>query len=111
MIQQLSLPSMSRRRSGWLRYGVAILIAVAVLALKLVLIPLVSQDAPFLLFFVAVMGAAIFGGLGPGLLATALTGLFNCYFFMRPYGRFEIGGIDQKIRLGASSSSRGCASA
>src|SRR6185503_14769014 len=69
------------------------------LALKLLLVPLVTQDEPFLLFFAAVIAAAVFGGLGPGLLATALATLLDGYFFMSPYGRFELQSADQLLRL------------
>ena len=36
------------------------------------------------LFFAAVMVSAWYGGLGPGLLATALAGLLSVYLFMEP---------------------------
>src|SRR5262249_40214956 len=57
------------------------------------------QDAPFLLFFVAVMAAAWFGGMGPGLLATGLAALSNSYFFLRPFNAFGLvaPGVSQLI--------------
>jgi signal transduction histidine kinase len=77
----------------------AVVITGVALALKLLLVPLVTSDAPFLLFFAAVMASAVFGGLAGGLLATLLAALCNLYFFMHPFGHFSLGGGDQQIRL------------
>ena len=55
-----------------IQYGIA-LVAVAVAWLvRILLIPIAGAEAPYLLFVPAVLVAAAFGGLGPGLLATAL---------------------------------------
>jgi signal transduction histidine kinase len=90
------LQVMSRR---WVSYVVAIAVTAAALGLKLLLVPLVTADTPFLLFFAAVLVAAAFGGMGPGLLATALAAMLNNYFFMRPFGRLTLDSTDQQIRL------------
>ena len=42
--------------------------------------------APFLLFYLAITAAAWFGGLGPGLLAVALSTLFSIYHFIELRG-------------------------
>src|SRR4051794_23766776 len=74
MNQPLQLRSMkpTRRPRPALRYGTAVLSVGAALGLKLLLVPFVTQDAPFQLFFIAVMLAAWYGGPGPALLAMAL---------------------------------------
>src|SRR6266700_6813533 len=55
-----------------IQYGIALLaVAVAWLA-RILLFPVAGAEAPYLLFVPAVLVAAAFGGLGPGLLATAL---------------------------------------
>jgi two-component system sensor kinase FixL len=55
-----------------IQHGVALLaVAIACLA-RTLLIPVAGAEAPYLLFLPAVLVAAAFGGLGPGLLATAL---------------------------------------
>jgi signal transduction histidine kinase len=86
-------------RPAWLRYSVAVGVTAGTLALKLLLVPLVTRDEPVLLFFAAVMVSAAFGGLGPGLLATALGMIFDGYFFMRPFNRLALNSGDQVIRL------------
>ncbi|HEY7087581.1 MAG TPA: sensor histidine kinase [Tepidisphaeraceae bacterium] len=89
-------------RPFWMRYGAAIAAVGLTLVIKLLLIPIVSHDEPFVLFFAAVLVAAWIGGLGPGLLATALATIFNFYFFMEPYNNFAIANGEQAARLGLS---------
>ena len=55
---------------------------------ELLLDPLIVQNVPFLLVFGAIMVSAWYGGLGPGLLATAAAGLVTDYFFLPPEGAF-----------------------
>ncbi len=66
------------------RYGAAVLAVTLTLLLKLLLAPLIAQESPFLLFFVPVMVSTWYGGLGPGLLATAIAAFFSDYFFLGP---------------------------
>src|SRR5215208_6325207 len=82
-----------KRSSPILHYGVAVLAVALVLVLRLVLAPLITQQSPFLLLAGAVMIAAWFGGLGPGLLATALGTLVADYFFLPPQGSFTGPGL------------------
>jgi Domain of unknown function (DUF4118) len=59
-------------------YGIAVFLVAAVLIVSR-WPPLHLQEAPVSLFFCAVMLSAWFGGVGPGLLATALSALaFYC---------------------------------
>src|ERR671916_3289831 len=77
------------KRSTLLQYGVAALAVALVILLKLLVDPLIAeQSSPFLLLAAAVMVGAWFGGLGPGLLATALGALAADYFFLLPVGSF-----------------------
>jgi PAS domain S-box-containing protein len=69
-----------------LRYGVAVLAVGVALGLKLLLDPLITDQSPFLLLAGAVVVGAWFGGLGPGLLATALGALGADYFFLPSEG-------------------------
>ncbi len=80
------------KRSTLPRYGVAALAVALVVLLKLLLDPLITEQSPFLLLAGAVMVGAWFGGLGPGLLATALAALVADYFFLPPKGSFT--GLD-----------------
>lgn len=74
---------------SWLRYLAAPAAVGIALAFKLLLVPLVTEDSPFVLFFLAVLLAGWYGGLGPGILATGLAAIANNYFFMRPFRGFD----------------------
>jgi signal transduction histidine kinase len=88
------------QRPTWLRYSVAIALTAAALAVKLLLARVVTRDEPVLLFFASVMVAALYGGLGAGLLATALCATCDAYFFMAPFSRWALASIDEQWRLG-----------
>jgi PAS domain S-box-containing protein len=77
----------------WLRYGVAALAVGVTLGLKLLLDPWITGQSPFLLLAGAVVVGAWFGGLGPGLLATALGAFGANYFFLPPEGAFTGPGV------------------
>ena len=71
-----------------LRYGIAVASVTLVLGLRLLLDSLFLQDTLLLLILGAtslsasVMVSAWYGGLGPGLLATALAaGIIDYFFF------------------------------
>jgi len=81
-------------RSRILRYGAALLAVGVALLLKLILETVIVQEAPFLLVFAAVMVSAWYGGLGPGLAATALAGLVTDYFFLPPREAFSGFGLE-----------------
>jgi PAS domain S-box-containing protein len=77
------------RSSLPLRYGVALVSVASALVLKLLLDQFIVQETPFLLVFGAIMVSAWYGGLGPGILATALAALITDYFFLYPTGTFS----------------------
>src|SRR5712691_6271367 len=75
-----------RGRSPRHRFGVACVSVVLVLVLSLALRPIVDK-LPAVPFFAAVAFSAWYGGLGPGLLSSALSVLAVDYFFIPPsYG-------------------------
>ncbi len=75
-----------------LRYSIAALAVALSFAARLALVPLLSDQSPYLLFVPAVLVAAAFGGLGPALLATALATPLGFLFFGTevPYELSEI---------------------
>lgn len=85
------------------RYGVAVVAIVFTLLIKLVLKDHlemgIEREAPFMLSLAAVMVSGWYGGLGPGLFATALAMLIGDYFFMEPF--YQLGSFSpaQRIRL------------
>jgi signal transduction histidine kinase len=79
------------------RYGVAL-----ALTARLVLEPMLRAVAPFLMFSLAVMVSAWYGGFGPGILATVVSEFIGDYFFIYPTHTFEIAeqNLAQKPELG-----------
>src|SRR5438270_281335 len=70
-------------------WGYAIAVLSVPLALTISRLPAVHlQDAPVSLFLCAVILSAWFGGVGPGLLATALSALAFNYYFLPPIHSF-----------------------
>jgi two-component system sensor kinase FixL len=61
-------------------YGLAILAIAAALGLKLVFASVLSGEASYILFVPAVLLGSALGGVGPGLLATALGLALGLYF-------------------------------
>ncbi len=66
-------------------YGFAVFLALAAFAIQWAVAPSVSFAPPYLGFFLASLGAAAVGGLGPGLLAAVL-GLVLAGPFLKPGG-------------------------
>ncbi len=87
-----------RGSSAW-AYGVAVLATVMVLLLRLLLTPALGSDAPLLAFTIAVMVASWYGGLVPGLLATALSLLAGIYFFVPPAHSLYIARAEDGARV------------
>src|SRR5438105_261477 len=75
----------SRLRGTLARYGVAACAVAGVSLLRLPLHLINSPETPYLLFAVAVLVAAGFGGFGPGLLALGLSVVAGNFFFAVPY--------------------------
>src|SRR5207244_8162730 len=67
------------RRSDVLRYAIGVVAAVLAVSARLLLAPVVSDESLYLFLIPAVMAAAGFGGLAPGLIATALGLLFALF--------------------------------
>ncbi|MEQ1774173.1 MAG: DUF4118 domain-containing protein [Burkholderiales bacterium] len=65
-----------------MRYGVACGVVLAAFLLRLTLFGHLDTRLPFGFFLVGVMIVAWYGGLGPGLFATAMGLLLGGYFFL-----------------------------
>jgi signal transduction histidine kinase/ActR/RegA family two-component response regulator len=70
--------------SPFVRYGTAIAIVLVAAALRIALDPVWGAGVPYITFYPAVMLAAWLGGLGPGVVATALSALLAHYFWVLP---------------------------
>jgi two-component system sensor kinase FixL len=81
-------------RHGPSSYAVALLLVAASLLLRFLLQPWLGDSAPYLQFFPAIMVAAWYGGLGPGVLATTTSALAAMYVFLPPAGLAIAGAAD-----------------
>jgi hypothetical protein len=80
-------PSQRRR---WLAYSVAILLTAIMLVLRQSLAVPFGERPLLILFILPIILAALLGGLGPGLTATALAALGVDYLALRPLGSLWI---------------------
>jgi K+-sensing histidine kinase KdpD len=77
------------RRPAQVRYGVA-LILVVFAAFCNYLMPPVYGESHYFFFSAAILACAVFGGLGPGLLATAVSALAGAFLFIAPFYSFRV---------------------
>ncbi len=68
------------------RYSVAIAIVLIAAILRLVFLQALGMQVAFLTLYPAVVLAALYGGLRPGILATLLAAALGDYFWMEPVG-------------------------
>ena len=76
--------SAKRTRPAILRYAAAVLSVVAAVSILLWMEIVFQSAAHVSLFLCAVMFSAWYGGIGPGLLAIALSALGFKYYFLPP---------------------------
>ena len=85
---------------SYLRFAFAAVIIAAAFLLRLAIVRLIGAELPaFITFYPAVMVAALLCGLGPGLLATALSALAADYWILPPRGSFAIANPAEAIAL------------
>ena len=78
----------------------AALLAVAVAtAVRIAFLQVLGLRTPFLTFYPAVMIAALYGGLLPGLVASSLSALIADYYWIKPTGRLLITDPDDLLSL------------
>ncbi|HEY6404122.1 MAG TPA: DUF4118 domain-containing protein, partial [Blastocatellia bacterium] len=90
---------MSSSTSKVLQYFVAIAATAVVLTARFLLNPVLGDTAPLLIFTLSVIVSAWYGGLGPGILATALGALLGEYFFIEPLYSFRINSVAELIEV------------
>jgi len=78
-------------------YGLSVVLSVAALVLMVLLRPLMEHSI-FFLFLAAVAISALYGGLGPGLVATVLSTM-ACDFFFLPPDNVPLSGPEEALRL------------
>jgi PAS domain S-box-containing protein len=86
-------------RSSLARYSVAIGATLAMTLFRWLLDPLLGDDQPLLLFTLGITLAGWWGGLGPALLATALSLVLGTWAFITPIYSFQIESTPDVTRI------------
>jgi PAS domain S-box-containing protein len=81
------------------RYGIAIAIIAVAAGLRLALSPVWGVGLPYITFYPAVMISGWIGGIGPGVLATALSALIADYLWISPAFSLAIGDVPEALGL------------
>src|SRR5207253_8535948 len=71
-------------RPPWLRYGLVPVAVAAAMLLRWPLWPVLGSEFAYLFLWPVIILCAWYGGLGPGLLATALSAFAADFFLMEP---------------------------
>ena len=74
----------------WLRYAIALAVVAFAAGVRATLLHRLGTRAPYLTFFPAVILAALYGGLWPGLMAAALSAILAAFFWIEPVGHLMI---------------------
>ena len=73
----------ARQRVAW-RYGGAVLISLAFIALRWLIGRVIDDGVPFAVLFIPIALSSFYGGFGPGLLSVLTTIAFADYFLVPP---------------------------
>jgi signal transduction histidine kinase len=88
-----------RPQSTLVRWSLPAATVALAVVLRIALRDAMGGVPPFLLFFAAVMAAAALGGLGPGILATALAAAAINFFLIPPFYQFVVPTRGEVIEL------------
>jgi PAS domain S-box-containing protein len=88
----LTLPAVAR-------YGIAIAAGAAAVMFRLALDPIWGVQLPFITLFPAIMLSAWLGGLGPGLLTTAITAVAAEFYWIEPAHSFAVADNSELVAL------------
>lgn len=78
--------------------AIAILIVAAMVLMRWLVEEWLAYESPLLLFMLAVVAAAYYGGLWPGLTAMVLSVLADNFFFVEPEGAFAFTNPSEHVR-------------
>jgi two-component system sensor kinase FixL len=94
-----SLRGLTLRHTTLRAYVVAVVLVGVSLLVRWMLRAWFAGNVAYLQFFPAIMVAAWYGGLGPGIVATALSALAATYFFLPPAGPLVLVSTPEVISL------------
>ena len=100
-MNRLQVPRFNETAGLIQRYGVAVLVTGVILLASLALRQILEDAVPLVLFILAVMVSAWYGGLGPGVLSSVLSVLAGNYFLMEPARSFSLSSPSDWLRVAA----------
>jgi K+-sensing histidine kinase KdpD len=88
-----------RNATPLIRYSIGLGFAISSISLRFVLNPYWGLSVPLITFFPGVLVAAWLGGLGSGLIATAVCALAADYFWLAPLHSFRLDNVGETFAL------------
>ncbi len=73
--------------------------ALAALGVRMALDPILGSQAPYIPFIIAIVVASRYGGRGPGLAATAISGLSVDWFYLQPRNSLALTDLNEATSL------------
>lgn len=80
-----------------LKYSVAILAVGLTILVRLLLIPILHYEAPFVTFYIAVLFTAWYSGFIPTVISMGASSLAAAYFFIPPINSFWVEGTENQV--------------
>jgi PAS domain S-box-containing protein len=87
-------------RGPFQRYLAAVVFVVAAVVVRLLFFQALGSRVAWITFYPAVVLAALYGGLGPGLLATACSAVLGDFLWIEPVGSLAIRDFGDLLSLG-----------
>ncbi len=93
------LPMEKTLHPAYYRDAVAVAVVLAAAAIRLAFLSAMGTNSPYVVFFPAVMFAALYGGLRAGLLATAVSAILVDYFWIEPVNQFKMEQLSDQLSV------------
>ncbi len=92
-------PTEKKSHPAYYRDAIAVAVVLAAAAIRLAFLSAMGTHSPYVVFFPAVMFAAIYGGLRSGLLATVMSTILVDYFWIDPVNQLKIGDLSDQLSI------------
>lgn len=79
------------------RYGIAIVCIAVAVGVRRLLDPVLGNQTPYAILYLAILLTASYGGVGPALLSIVLGALSTNYFLVQPRGSFSMAHMEDQV--------------
>jgi PAS domain S-box-containing protein len=80
-------------------YALAVVLCLIAALIRSLLTGVLGQQAPLLIFILPIVISAWYGGFGPSLAATVISGVIGGWLFLPPFGTFSIVGTANQMQM------------